>query len=119
SRSRRYLEIKKRMTRVRKWKTKEWMPAPKPPMPLQWTGDLNKTIQEIVGNPSAHIKATSTTNRQRVKVPIRLPHPMRRVNAAEIVRLIKSEYDELMKRAVKVLKKRVREFRVPRTRKVA
>ena len=93
-----YLAVKRKMVKVREWESGhrgQWIPAPKPPGPLIWTGKLRESTQR---SPSSFaIRATATANKKFVKVPVPLPHPMSEANCSELVRMIQSEADAMGK----------------------
>jgi hypothetical protein len=74
-------------------------PTPPDVGPLVWAGELKRELMSRppnqFGNPDRW--ATATAKKQRVKVPVKFPHPMRAVNAAEVTVLIPEEVRELHK----------------------
>ncbi|HET6325797.1 MAG TPA: hypothetical protein VFG04_14060, partial [Planctomycetaceae bacterium] len=80
--------------RVRPWigKTRgDWVTAPKPVRPWVWSGlTMNQLLSK---HPSEfNIKATATTKRQQVKVPLPVPHPVTTDHAGELGRLRDDEF---------------------------
>lgn len=84
SRTERYLRRKRRATRVREWRG-QWVNAVQPPLPLVWSDALRRSTRRPLSE--WNIRATATANRQKVVVPVRLPHPMNPKNAGEITRV--------------------------------
>lgn len=74
------------------------------------SGELEK---ELRGRPLSayNIKATATAKRQRIKVPIRLPHPMQEVHAAEIVATNEEERNKLKTKIADEIKRRMKKLR--------
>ena len=94
-----YAIIKNRAKRVRPWigRTRgEWVPAPKPVRPWVWSGI---TMRELLSkSPSEfNIKPVATTNKQTVKVPIKVPHPITSEHAGELGRLTDDEFKVMHK----------------------
>jgi hypothetical protein len=90
-----YLAVKRRMQKVRLWeagyKKGAWVPAPKPPGPLVWTGELRRTLLEKSPE-DFNIKAIATSKKQTVRVPCPIPHPMSKEQTGELTRIINEEF---------------------------
>lgn len=100
ARSRSYLAVKNRMTRVRTWrrgrKGGDWIPAPQDKGPLVWTGALRDSL--LMRTPSSfNIKTTSTQTKHTVRVPVPMPHPMPASTTPELTRLNTEEFQALNK----------------------
>lgn len=84
ARTRRYLERKRFAKALRDGKGNWFVPI-KPPLPLVYSDQLRKDV--LGRNKSAfNIRATATSNKHQVRVPVRIPHPLNPKNAGEIVR---------------------------------
>ena len=75
----------------------EVVPATQPPLPLVWTNELRESVL-----PGSHLvaKATATSNKVTVRIPIKLPHPMREIHAKELVKINAEENRKLSSMAV-------------------
>lgn len=92
ARGRAYLEAKRRK---KYWKIKgKSYPVKKPPRPLVLVGDLEKAIKGRTPA-SYRIRATATRTRHKLKIPVRLPHPLYARHAEELGRLKQAEVDDM------------------------
>lgn len=67
-----------------------------PPAPLVWTGDMKaKVLNRPVNEYIAASRATATSNRQRIRVPIPLGHPIPSHNTHELTVVTTEEMSEL------------------------
>ena len=87
-------------------------PAPKPPKPLVWTGEMRDRV--LSRKNSYQVKATakfaSDDRRQvvNIRIPIPLPHPINPKNRGELTKLAMSEWRKMRSIVNQVAKKRLR-----------
>lgn len=96
--------IKRRARMVKKPGTAQtYVPAPKPPAPLVYTGELKR---EVLSRPVSafKIKATATGKKQKVRVPVRIPHPINPKNSGELTKLVNEELKMMHFVAMETLK---------------
>lgn len=74
------------------------------PIPLVFFGELRSTVLANRGKGLIRVVATATANRQQVRVPVRIPHPINPKNKGELVRTTKDEYQQVGRHANRVLR---------------
>ncbi|WP_166820517.1 hypothetical protein [Thalassoroseus pseudoceratinae] len=102
-----YNKLKRRARMILKPGTaQQYVPAPKPPGPLVYTGELKK---EVLSRPVSafKIKATATGKKQKVRVPVRIPHPINPKNSGELTKLVNEELKMMHRVATEALKERL------------
>lgn len=98
-----YNKIKQRMRRVRPWitggKRGVAKPAPKPPAPWVWSGDLRDKL--LSKSPEDfNIRSTATSKTQKVQIKLPTPHPISRDHRGELGRITNAEMKEMSKLAI-------------------
>lgn len=114
-RNAKYRAIKRRAEKIRIAEfSNVFVPAPSPPSPLVWTGELKK---EVLGRPLSeyNIKARATSNKQQVRVPVKIPHPLNPKNSGEITKLITLEILAMQNEAMKVFRKELEKRQTTKT----
>lgn len=114
ARKRQYLERKRRARLLRDWRGRHFVPT-KPPLPLVYSGAVK---DELLSRPISafNIRATATSNRQSVKVPLRLPHPMRAQQLSELRAMIHEEERFLAALIVNFMREVVKDNAIQNTR---
>jgi hypothetical protein len=90
-----YNAIKEKMEMVQPWQGRKkygpkTIPAPKPPLPWVWSGDLRTQLLSMSPE-QFRIQTTATSSRQRVRVPIPSPHPIPAGHKGELGKLNQEE----------------------------
>lgn len=101
--------IKRYAKQVHRWDGAV-VPLADNPRPLVFTGEL---IEDVLGRDPANfsVRATATSNRQRVVVKVPLPHPLNPKNKGEVTRLIPSELRAMHRFATRRLKEKMAALR--------
>jgi hypothetical protein len=96
-----YNAIKAKMEMVQPWQSRKkygpkTIPAPKPPLPWVWSGDLRTQLLSMSPE-QFNIQATATSNRQKIRVPIPSPHPIPAGHKGELGKLNHEEMEIMTK----------------------
>lgn len=116
ARTDKYLRRKRTKDKV-KIKTKV-VPIWKPTGPLILTGELMNSL--LGKSPEAfNSKATVTSKKWQLRVPLRIPHPINPRNSGELSRLVKEETSKLQSLAIKSISNRMIFLKRVKTIKIA
>ena len=96
-----YNAIKEKMQMVQPWQSRKkygpkTIPAPKPPLPWVWSGDLRTQLLSMSPD-QFRISATATSQRQRVRVPLPSPHPIPAGHKGELSKINREEMEIMTK----------------------